>query len=54
LYSSLNIIEVDGMDRACSGHGHEMRPFFGKPEGKNHSEDLDIDDSIILKYILRK
>jgi hypothetical protein len=28
--------------------------FVGKPEGKNHLEDLGIDGRIILKWILRK
>jgi hypothetical protein len=28
--------------------------FIGKPEGENHSEDLDIDGRIILEWILGK
>jgi hypothetical protein len=36
----------------------EMRKAYkvmvGKPEGKNHSEDLSVDRRIILEWILRK
>jgi hypothetical protein len=35
------------MRKAC-------RILVGKPEGKNHSEDLDVDGKIILKWILGK
>ena len=30
------------------------RVLVGKPEGKNHLEDLGIDGSIILRWIFRK
>jgi hypothetical protein len=26
--------------------------YIGKPEGKNHFEDLDVDGKIILEWIL--
>jgi hypothetical protein len=29
------------------------RALLGKPEGKNHSEDLGVDERIILKWILK-
>jgi hypothetical protein len=28
--------------------------LVGKPEGKNHSEELDVDGKIILEWILKK
>jgi hypothetical protein len=30
------------------------RVLVGKPEGKNHLEDPDVDGRIILRYIFRK
>jgi hypothetical protein len=30
------------------------KTFVGKPEGKNHLEDLDIDGRIIFKWIIEK
>jgi hypothetical protein len=43
------------MDRAFSMHGDEkIIQNVGKPEGKNHSEDLSVDGRIILKWILSK
>jgi hypothetical protein len=30
------------------------RVFVGRPEGKNHLENLGIDEGIILKWILKK
>jgi hypothetical protein len=45
------------MGRACSTQGairNAYKSLVGKPEGKNHSEDLGVDGSIILKFILGK
>jgi hypothetical protein len=30
------------------------RFLFGKPEGRDHLEDLDIDEWVILSWILKK
>jgi hypothetical protein len=40
------------MGRACSTHGDVRNAYnvlVGKPEDKRHSEDLDIDERIILE-----
>jgi hypothetical protein len=43
------------MDGACSTHGRDEKcmPNFGQ-EGRDHLEDLDVDEKIILELILRK
>jgi hypothetical protein len=47
-------VKEDEMGGACSIMG-EMRNAYkilvAKPEGKNHSEDLDVDGRVILKWI---
>jgi len=45
------------MDGACSTYRGEESLYMvlvGKPEGKNHLQDADIDRGIILRWILRK
>ena len=45
------------MGGACCAYGGGERPiqgFGGKPEGRNHLRDLDVDGMIILKWIFRK
>jgi len=45
------------MSRACGTYGGEERSIqglVGKPEGKNHLEDLGIYGRIILKMFFRK
>ena len=40
---------------ACMGEGRGVYRFLvGKPEGKDHWGDLDIDGKIILRWIFRK
>jgi hypothetical protein len=40
---------------ACIGERRgAYRAFVGKPEGKNHLEDLGIDGRIILKWIFER
>ena len=64
LYSSPNIILVKKIEKkemggACSMYGGEkrriqgFRVLVGEPEGKDHSEDLDVDGRIILPWICR-
>jgi hypothetical protein len=62
LYSSPNVIRLI-KSRRMRGTGHvanmgERRGahgvLVGKPEGKNHLEDLDLDGEIILKWIFSK
>jgi hypothetical protein len=62
LYASLIIIRViTSRRKRWAGHVEwmgEIRNAYnilvGKPEGKNHLEDLDVDGKIILEWILRK
>jgi hypothetical protein len=61
LYASPNIIRVMQSWRIrWTGHVACMRKinaysiFVGRPEGKNHFEDLDVDGKIILERILGK
>ena len=62
LYSSPNIVQLIKSRRIrWAGHvGHmgERRGvhmiLVGKPEGKNHWGDQDVDGRIILRWILRK
>jgi hypothetical protein len=38
--------------RACSTHGKDekcIQMLVGKPEGKNHAEDLGVDEKVILE-----
>ena len=45
-------IKDDDMSRICSTHGREekcLHNLFENMKGCNHSEDLDIDGSIMLK-----
>jgi hypothetical protein len=35
-------------------HEEVYNIFVVKPEGKNHLEDLDVDEKIILEWILEK
>jgi hypothetical protein len=39
---------------ARMGKRNAYRILVGKPEGKDHQEDLDVDGRITLKWILRK
>jgi hypothetical protein len=55
MYSSPNIVRVTKSRRTtggtCSTTGERTgvyRVLVGKPEGKNHLKDPDVDDSIIL------
>jgi hypothetical protein len=55
----VNIIkkDEDEIGGACSAHGGDEKCvhfLVRKPEGKNHSEDLGVGGTIILKWILRK
>jgi hypothetical protein len=62
LYSSPNIIRVIKSRRirwvSHVAHtretGNAYKILVGKPEAKNHMEDLGIDGKIILKWIFRK
>jgi hypothetical protein len=50
-------MEEDEMGGACSKHEHKSsayKIFAGKPGGKNNSEDIDEDGTIILEWILGK
>jgi hypothetical protein len=43
------------MGRACSTNGakrNACRILVGKPEGREHQEDLDIDGRLILRWFL--
>jgi len=45
------------MGGACSTYGESRvvyRALVGKPEGKYHLEDADVDGRIILRWIFRK
>jgi hypothetical protein len=45
------------MDRACGTYGGRRgayRALVGKPEGRNHLEDLDLDGMTILKWVFKK
>ena len=39
---------------ARMGEGRVHRVLLGKPEGKNHWGDADVDGRIILRWIFRK
>jgi len=62
LHSSPNIIWVIKSRRvkwtehvACMGDRRSAyRVLVGKPEGKDHLENINVDESIILKCILKK
>ena len=42
------------MGGACSTYGERcLQGFGGKPEGKDHLEDPDVDGRIILRLIFR-
>jgi hypothetical protein len=49
-------IKEDGMGRACSTHGKDKcRNFWlGNLKGRDHMEDLGVDERIILAWILGK
>jgi hypothetical protein len=46
------------MSRACSTHGDEevyMQDFWcGSQRERDHQKDLEVDDRLILKWILEK
>jgi hypothetical protein len=45
------------MGGACSTNGEKRNAYkilVGKPDGKNHQEDLDVDGRIILRCILER
>jgi hypothetical protein len=61
LRSSPNIIKMIKSRRmrweghvARMGVKNEYKIVFRKPEGKTHSEDLGVDERIILKWIIGK
>ena len=61
LYCSHNIVQVIKSRNRCAGHVARMgekksvyRILVGKPEGKNHLGDPDVDGRIILRRIFRK
>ena len=62
LYSSPNIVRLIKSRRmrwaghvACMEEGRGVhKVLVGKPEGKNHWGDQDVDGRIILRWILRK
>ena len=62
LYSSPNIVRVIKSRRmrwsghvACKEEGRSVhKVLVGKPEGKNHWGDQDVDGRIILRWIFRK
>jgi hypothetical protein len=57
LYSSPNIIRVIKSTRTrLAGHAarNGKRVLVGKPEGKNHLEDPDVDERIMLRWTFRK
>ena len=62
LYWYLNIVRVTKLRRMrWEGHVARMeegrvvhKVLVGKPEGKNHWGELDVDGRIILRWILRK
>jgi len=45
---------MGGAGSAHGGEGGVHRVLLGKPEGKNHLEDPDVDGMIILRWIFRK
>jgi len=47
-------IEKNEMGGACGAYGAGERVLVGKPEGKNHWGDPDVDGRIILRWIFRK
>jgi hypothetical protein len=50
-------IKEDEVSGACSAHGgmkNADKILVGKPDGKRHSENLSVDERIILKCILGK
>jgi hypothetical protein len=62
LYDSPNIIRILKL-RRMGGAGHVARmgamkhaysTLAGKPEGRDHSEDVGVNGRIILEWILRK
>ena len=62
LYCSPNIVRVIKSRRMrWAGHGVRMeegrgvhKVLVGKPDGKNHWGDQDVDGRILLRWILRK
>jgi hypothetical protein len=49
--------EDDEVGRTCNRYGRNdkcIQILVGKPKERDHSEDLDVDGSIILERILRK
>jgi hypothetical protein len=58
LSSSPNIIKmIKSTNMRWAGHvarNNACRNFVGKPKGKNHWEDLDLCESVILRKILKK
>jgi hypothetical protein len=51
---SMSITRSDGLGylHNCCTHLQTQKALVGKPEGKNHLEDLGIDGRIILKCTL--
>ena len=53
----LTYININEMGGACSAYGERRgvyRVLVGKPKGKNHLGDPDVDGRIILRLIFRK
>jgi len=62
MYASPDIVRmIKSRKKRWAGHvarieevGNICKVFSGRPEGRDHSEDLGIDGKIILEWILGK